>query len=56
VILVGKEFDGIVHSYKHFQTSAEAATYVKEHQPANAAILIKGSRGSKMEVLLDALS
>ncbi len=56
VILVGKEFDGITHSYPHFQTSADAAAYVKQHLPANAAILIKGSRGSKMEVLLDALS
>lgn len=56
VILVGKEFDGIAHSYRHFQTSADAAVYLKQNQPANAAILIKGSRGSKMEVLLDALS
>lgn len=56
VILVGREFDGIAHSYRHFQTSADAAVYLKQNQPANAAILIKGSRGSKMEVLLDALS
>ena len=56
VILVGKEFDGIAHNYQHFQTSADAANYVKEHMPADAAILIKGSRGSRMEVLLDALS
>lgn len=56
VILVGKEFDGIAHNYQHFPTSADAANYVKEHMPAAAAILIKGSRGSRMEVLLDALS
>ncbi len=56
VILVGKEFDGITHNYQHFQTSADAATYVKDNMPADAAILIKGSRGSRMEVLLDALS
>ncbi len=56
VILVGKEFDGIAHNYQHFQTSAEAAAYVKTNMPADAAILIKGSRGSRMEVLLDALS
>lgn len=56
VILVGKEFEGIAHNYQHFQTSTDAANYVKEHMPADAAILIKGSRGSRMEVLLDALS
>lgn len=56
VILVGKEFDGIAHNYQHFQTSADAAAYVKDNMPADAAILIKGSRGSRMEVLLDALS
>lgn len=56
VILVGKEFDGIAHNYQHFQTSAEAAAYVKANMPTDAAILIKGSRGSRMEVLLDALS
>lgn len=56
VILVGKEFDGITHNYQHFQTSANAAAYVKDNMPADASILIKGSRGSRMEVLLDALS
>lgn len=55
VILVGKEFEGISGSYKHFNTSAEAAKYVSSRKPADAAILIKGSRGSKMESLLEAL-
>jgi UDP-N-acetylmuramoyl-tripeptide--D-alanyl-D-alanine ligase len=55
VILVGKEFAGITHSYPHFSTSAEAAAYVTVNQPADASILIKGSRGSRMEVLLEAL-
>ncbi|MBS1773302.1 MAG: UDP-N-acetylmuramoyl-tripeptide--D-alanyl-D-alanine ligase [Bacteroidetes bacterium] len=55
VILVGKEFAGIKHAYMHFETSADAAAYVKAHQPQAASILIKGSRGSKMEVLLDAI-
>ncbi len=56
VILVGKEFAGLERSYLRFDTSAQAAEYVKEHVPAHSAILIKGSRGSKMEVLLEALS
>lgn len=55
VILVGNEFNGIAHNYLHFGTSALAAEYIKEHLPVNAAILIKGSRGSRMELLSDAL-
>ncbi len=55
VILVGKEFEGLAGQYKHFNTSGEAAEYVSAQKPANASILIKGSRGSKMELLLDAL-
>lgn len=56
VILVGKEFAGLQHNYQRFDTSAEAAEYIRANAPANAAILIKGSRGSKMEVLLEALN
>jgi UDP-N-acetylmuramoyl-tripeptide--D-alanyl-D-alanine ligase len=55
VILVGKEFDGITDGFMHFEDSKAAAVFVKEHKPQNAAILIKGSRGSKMELLLEAL-
>jgi UDP-N-acetylmuramoyl-tripeptide--D-alanyl-D-alanine ligase len=55
VILVGKEFNGLNGKYPRFDTSAEAAEFVKAKQPQNASILIKGSRGSKMEVLLEAL-
>jgi UDP-N-acetylmuramoyl-tripeptide--D-alanyl-D-alanine ligase len=55
VILVGKEFNNLSQSYKHFDTSAAAAEYVRQNQPQHAAILIKGSRGSKMELLLDAI-
>lgn len=55
VVLVGKEFNGINKDYLWFENSAEAAEYIKAHQPDNSSILIKGSRGSKMEVLLEAL-
>jgi len=55
VILVGNEFRGLEHSYHWFATSAEAADYVRTHKPENSSILIKGSRGSKMEAMLDAL-
>ena len=55
VILVGSEFRGISDKYLWFATSAEAAAYVKEQMPADASILIKGSRGSRMELLAEAL-
>jgi UDP-N-acetylmuramoyl-tripeptide--D-alanyl-D-alanine ligase len=55
VILVGKEFKDVHGNHTWFETSAEAAAYVKDHQPENSSILLKGSRGSKMEVLMDAL-
>lgn len=56
VILVGKEFVGLAGTYLHFHTSAEAAAYITTHQPEEASILIKGSRGSRMEVLLEAIN
>ncbi len=55
VILVGKEFRGLQDNYSWFENSTEAAAYVKTTTPANSSILIKGSRGSKMELLMDAL-
>ena len=55
VILVGKEFAPVRGNYKWFDNSADAATYIAANAPENSAILIKGSRGSKMEVLLDSL-
>jgi len=55
VILVGKEFKGISEGFQWFENSAEAAEHVRNHRPKDATILIKGSRGSKMENLLSAL-
>lgn len=55
VILVGREFEPVKESHTWFNDSAAAAAYVHEQAPANSTILIKGSRGSKMEVLLNAL-
>lgn len=55
VILVGREFKHIPNTYHWFATSAEAASFIKTNAPKNSSILIKGSRGSKMEVLLDAI-
>lgn len=55
VLLVGMEFKRDDNAYKWFLTSAEAAAYVLQTQPQQATILIKGSRGSKMELLKEAL-
>jgi UDP-N-acetylmuramoyl-tripeptide--D-alanyl-D-alanine ligase len=55
VIVVGKEFAQLPNEYIHFNSSAEAAEYAKISKPENSSILIKGSRGSKMEIMLDAL-
>lgn len=56
VILVGPEFEGIAGGYLWFATSAEAAEYIGLNMPSSAAILIKGSRGSKMELMAQRLS
>jgi UDP-N-acetylmuramoyl-tripeptide--D-alanyl-D-alanine ligase len=53
VLLVGKEFKEVQGAYKWFDNSVEAAAYVKAHQPQGSSILLKGSRGSKMEVLTE---
>lgn len=55
VILVGKEFAGLTEGYKHFNTSAEAKEYITTNKPVQASILVKGSRGSRMELMLEAL-
>ncbi|HOS48098.1 MAG TPA: UDP-N-acetylmuramoyl-tripeptide--D-alanyl-D-alanine ligase [Bacteroidia bacterium] len=55
-LVVGKHFAASAHThgFLHFNTSEEAAQWLKQNLPHNAAILIKGSRGSKMEELLKA--
>ncbi len=56
VILVGNEFKGIDLHYKWFETSKQAAEYVAANKPENTAILIKGSRSTKMELLQEAIA
>ncbi len=55
LLLVGPEFETLQSGQRWFATSAEAAEWVRQHPPERASILIKGSRGSRMEALLDAL-
>jgi UDP-N-acetylmuramoyl-tripeptide--D-alanyl-D-alanine ligase len=56
VILTGPEFSETRHQFLWFADSAEARDYLKSHPVHNATILIKGSRGSRMEVVLEAFS
>ena len=56
VVLVGKEFEKIKHPFLQFSTSEEAGKWLKEYNPQHSAILIKGSRSSKMEKVMDAIS
>jgi UDP-N-acetylmuramoyl-tripeptide--D-alanyl-D-alanine ligase len=56
VILIGKEFSKAAgHDYKTFLSTEDCLDYLKEHRPKENTILIKGSRGMKLEILKDAL-
>ncbi len=55
VILVGGDFNGISEPYIFFNNASEAAHWLKQHRPRNSSLLIKGSRSTKMETILDAL-
>lgn len=55
VVLVGKEFEATTHSFRYFEQAGLAKTWLEENPLSNACILVKGSRGSKMEEILPAL-
>lgn len=56
VILVGNEFASLKNNtFKTFKTTRECMDHLKANQIKNATVLIKGSRGMKMEVLQEAL-
>lgn len=55
-ILVGAEFSGIKNNhFKSFKTTDEAKNFLIENKITNSTILIKGSRGMKMETLKEVL-
>lgn len=56
VVLVGLEFKAVHGEHRWFSTSTEAADWVRANPPGDATVLLKGSRGSRMEIMLDALS
>ncbi len=53
VALVGEEFKTLMPEAKHFNDSEEAGIWLSEYQPKNLSILVKGSRGNKMEKVID---
>ena len=56
VVLVGNEFYKLeTGQYKKFRTTSECKEYISSLNITNTTILIKGSRGMKMETLLDIL-
>ncbi|WP_129020176.1 UDP-N-acetylmuramoyl-tripeptide--D-alanyl-D-alanine ligase [Edaphocola flava] len=55
VLLVGEEFESVKDQYQWFATSAEAYDWISRNPIVNSVVLVKGSRGSKMEVVLEAL-
>lgn len=55
VLLVGGDFMKINHPYVKASSSAEAGEWVKQNQIENSFILLKGSRSTQMEKVLDYL-
>ncbi|MFT3748945.1 MAG: UDP-N-acetylmuramoyl-tripeptide--D-alanyl-D-alanine ligase [Agriterribacter sp.] len=55
VILVGGDFEGIAEPFGYFKNAAEAAAWLKQYKPENSSLLIKGSRSTKMETILEIL-
>jgi UDP-N-acetylmuramoyl-tripeptide--D-alanyl-D-alanine ligase len=51
VIIVGDEFGRCKHSYKHFDTVDLASKWITTRPIINSHVLLKGSRGIKLEQL-----
>lgn len=55
VILCGKEYAACRHDFTWLEDATALSDYLKVHPITNATILIKGSRGAQMEMVLGAL-
>ncbi len=55
VILVGKPFEPYKDRFRYFETSGHAAAWFGDHRPQNTLLLVKGSRSTQMEKVLDNL-
>jgi UDP-N-acetylmuramoyl-tripeptide--D-alanyl-D-alanine ligase len=54
VVLVGENFRNTRHSYLQFSTPSEAAQWLKQQNITNSYLLVKGSRSTQMEKVLEA--
>jgi UDP-N-acetylmuramoyl-tripeptide--D-alanyl-D-alanine ligase len=57
ILLVGPRFETAAKkfSFLHFNNSADAAEWMKQQHLKNCTVLIKGSRGIKMELIAEAI-
>jgi UDP-N-acetylmuramoyl-tripeptide--D-alanyl-D-alanine ligase len=55
VTLVGGDFEKTNHPFRFFHQVDDAKAWLTENKPHNALLLIKGSRSTRMEKLMDAL-
>lgn len=57
IFLVGKSFKAcaIPKHFNYFESTEQLRQYLLEHPIENSLILVKGSRGNKLEIIFDAL-
>jgi UDP-N-acetylmuramoyl-tripeptide--D-alanyl-D-alanine ligase len=55
VLLVGEDFSKIPHSFMQFDSADEVANWLRQKNIKNSFMLIKGSRTTQMEKVLDSL-
>ena len=53
VVLVGGDFNKTKHSYLHFENAEQASVWFKQQHFNNTNILVKGSRSTQMEKVLN---
>jgi UDP-N-acetylmuramoyl-tripeptide--D-alanyl-D-alanine ligase len=53
VVLVGGDFNKVTHSFLFFENSLQAAAWFKNKDFSHSNILIKGSRSTAMEKVLE---
>ena len=55
VILVGGDFAHTPHPFRFFNTAGEAKEWLGQHPAADSVYLVKGSRSTQMEIIVDTL-
>lgn len=56
VALVGGDFQKIDHSYQRFDNAADAGAWLQSQNPQNSMLLVKGSRSTGMEKVVEYLT